>query len=88
MPESRPMPGIVTNCQELRVIDGNVTWRARHFGVVAGLGRGHDIRGDQNVILQQRGELVAGIAAVVFGDRISDVGLILEQTLRGNVLVG
>ena len=27
MPESRPMPGIVTNCQELRVIDGNVTWR-------------------------------------------------------------
>ncbi len=27
MPQSRPMPGIGTNCHELRVIDGDVTWR-------------------------------------------------------------
>ncbi len=27
MPESRPMPGIGTNCHELRVVDGRVTWR-------------------------------------------------------------
>lgn len=27
LPESRPMPGIGTNCHELRVRDVNVTWR-------------------------------------------------------------
>lgn len=27
MPESRPMPTIGTNCHELRVVDGRVTWR-------------------------------------------------------------
>lgn len=27
MPESRPMPSIGTHCHELRIIDGNRTWR-------------------------------------------------------------
>ena len=27
MPESRPMPAIGNGCHELRVVDGNVTWR-------------------------------------------------------------
>lgn len=27
MPVSRPMPSIGTRCAELRIVDGNVTWR-------------------------------------------------------------
>lgn len=27
MPESRPMPTVGTNCHELRVQDGRLTWR-------------------------------------------------------------
>jgi phage-related protein len=31
MPASRPMPTIGSNCHELRVTDGNVTWRILYY---------------------------------------------------------
>ena len=31
MPASRPLPAIGRNCHELRVVDGNVTWRIVYY---------------------------------------------------------
>jgi hypothetical protein len=60
---------------------------ARDLRIVAGLRRGHDARRDEDVILQQRRELAPRGRAVIRGDRIADVGLILQQPLRRRVLI-
>ena len=46
--------------------------------VVAGLGRAHEIDGDENVLLEQVGQPRAGGGAIIRDDGIADVFLIAE----------
>ena len=59
-----------------------------NLGVVAGFRGPDEIGGDEDVIAQQRRQLVGVRAAVERGDGVADVGLILEQALRRQLRVG
>ena len=48
--------------------------------LIAGLRRAHEIDRNENVLLQQVRQLLAGGGAVVRNDRVADVFLILQQT--------
>ena len=58
------------------------------FGLVAGLGGGDDVGGDQDVLAQLPGQLVAGRLAVERLDGVADVGLVPEQPADRGVGVG
>ena len=56
--------------------------------VVAGLGGGDEVAGDEDVVAQQGGECGAGFVAVEVGDGVADVGLVLQEPFGGGVGVG
>ena len=56
--------------------------------VVAGLGGGHEVDRDEDVLLEQLGQARTCGIAVVAGDRGTDVLLVLEQSTGGGVGVG
>ena len=53
--------------------------RVGELGLVTGLGRSDQVGGDQDVLPQLSGQLVAGSLAVERLDGVADVGLIREQ---------
>jgi hypothetical protein len=54
---------------------------------VAGLGRADELYGDEDVLLEQVGQLVAGVLAVVRDDRVADVILVPEEAGGGGICV-
>ena len=58
------------------------------LGVVAGLGGGDEVTGDEDVVTQERFELRSGLVAVEPGDGVADVGLVLQEPGGGGVGVG
>jgi hypothetical protein len=52
-------------------------------GLVAGLGGGEHVHGDEDVVAQQVGELVGGVTPVERFERVADVGLVAQQPLGG-----
>ena len=56
--------------------------RVGEFHLIATLGRGNEIDGDEDMLLQQVRELRASSVPVIGNDRVADILLIPEQALR------